>query len=165
MRRPLIFRLGTALAAIVFAATGGVVGMDAHPLPSHEADGAALVPPQAALASQAAAHAVDDTGHHGGHHSGRDDGARDADHGSHEQAAPAASHGGHHEGHHPPGQECTCVGPCQGGAAPSLSGPETSALPVVEPDRTPVEPAVARLIPQDPRSHLLPPPTAPPARV
>jgi hypothetical protein len=146
MRRPLTFRLGTALAAFVFAATGGISGMKLHPL---------------AAASEHAP-AADAHAHHAGHGAEHTNALGQAS-ALGRIAAPSGHEG--HEGHHPPGQECTCVGPCQGGATPSLSGPDASGLALSAPDLEPVAAAPARQIHQDPRSHILPLANAPPARV
>ncbi|MGE0158213.1 MAG: hypothetical protein AB7T31_02305 [Gemmatimonadales bacterium] len=107
-------------------------------------------------------------------------------HGSHfgnsvTDAAPAASHHAHgsHAGHHQvveqqeagePGQapqpnECTCVGPCQGGVAPNVTRPAAYVVAAQEVRSKPQVAKTLLLVRRDPTSHLLPLPNAPPARV
>jgi hypothetical protein len=161
MRRPLTFRLGTALAAFVFAATSGITGMEAHPLSAHGPHASGLIALDLGVAPEQSA------GSHADHHSGHDvasDPAASA-HGHHQAAAAHTTDAGQSGHSHHSSEECTCVGPCQGGAAPTISGPETADVWVGEADHAPVVYAPIRLIHQDPSSHLLPFATAPPARV
>jgi hypothetical protein len=142
MPRPLTFRLSTLGATLAFAATGGVTGMEAHPLSAHGPHADDLI----AMELGAPAH----------HAEGADE-------------KPVATHSGlsEHSGHpeHDSSGECTCVGPCQGGAPPDLAESETVEVAAGATAYTRPTAPLARLIPQDPRSYLLPLPNAPPARV
>lgn len=168
MRRPLGMRLGSALAAVAFAATSSVTDMEAHPLSAHGLHGGATLAPDVARAPDRAAQAH--AGHFGPGHQGHGaEGAagggaptRDAEPPSRggRAADPApASHSEHSS------DNCPCVGPCHGGPAPTLSAPTAAEVARVEADPEPVVPVPERLVHRDPTSYLLPLANAPPARV
>jgi len=106
------------------------------------------------------------------------------------EAHPLSVHGSHSEGtialasdgpmHHPDGdapgryeghsqhgssEECTCVGPCQGGVSPNLPDPSSAILAVDETDRIPGISIVVFSVHEELRSYLFPLPNAPPWRV
>ena len=132
MVRSLTFRLCTACAAVAFAITGGLTGMDSHPPELHG--------PQAeAIVGLGAHHAPDQT-------------APDRDaHASHPQ--------------HGSGVECRCVGPCEGGASPTLPDLASTEIAGGEADDIPVLGFATLIVWEDPASYLFPLPNAPPARV
>src|SRR5688572_28914727 len=130
--------MSVALVACVFMAMGGVRRMDAHSSTSHGAHFAHII----------AGAPTDVADPHAGHHGA----SAAADH----EDAPQEE----------PSSECTCVGPCQGGAAPSAEGPRSFVA--VAPADLGLAPQVARSthrVYRDPTSHLLPLPNAPPAHV
>jgi hypothetical protein len=155
MLRTVTFRLAAAFAAVVFAVTSGVTGMEAHPLSAHGPHAAEMIALELGGAGQPA-----QAGHtHARHASDHEAGGHSA------PGAPAgpSSHSGHPQ--HGSSQECTCVGPCAGAAPPTLSDPAFGEIRLGETDCVRTIPALGRLIPQDPRSYLLPLPNAPPERV
>lgn len=87
-------------------------------------------------------------------------------------AAPMNAHSGLHAAHHAghpqhsfpgSGDDCTCLGPCQGGAAPSLPDVGTPEIALAPVEHLHAAPRRARVVHQDPRSYLLPFPNPPPA--
>ena len=126
MQRPLMFRLSTASAVLVFMTMGGVTGVESHPLSPH------------------------------GPHSGVTDAGPRSDSEMH--------HAGHHSRHpqHGSSQDCTCIGACVGGAAPTLTNALLFEIPGGEIDLLRVVRATVLLIRQDPTSYLFPLPNAPP---
>jgi hypothetical protein len=89
------------------------------------------------------------------------------DHSSHGQSAHAGHDGGatSEPSQQDPATECTCVGPCQGGTAPSESRSTSYEVAVGEVQKVPAAPHVARLVYRDATAHILPLPTAPPSLV
>jgi hypothetical protein len=136
MPRSLGFRIHTALAVVVFAATSGLTGMEAHPSSLHAPN------EHAAVADHPTADEHDDR---------------------HVTPERAAHHAGHPQ--HGPSDECTCVGPCQGGAAPPLPDPASSEVSVAATTETPAPPVSALVVREDSASYLIPLPNAPPAHV
>ncbi len=96
-------------------------------------------------------------------------------HASTEQESGGHHGGGSHAGHHAaptqdsgeqsPATECTCVGPCQGGTAPSESRTTTHQVSVGDVRQVWSVVLSDRVLDRDPTSHLLPFPNAPPSRV
>ena len=158
MRRSVTSRLGAAAAALVFAATSGVTSMEAHPLSGHGPHATEIL----ALELGGVAEAANDAHTH--HGAEQPQTSAHQGHAAHDGASERTTHGGH-SSHHGSSTECTCVGPCVGGAPPTIS--EAAFADIVPMDTAPerVVPVPVRLIPQDPRSHLLPLPNAPPASV
>jgi hypothetical protein len=133
-RRP-TFRLATGCAAFAFAVTAGMTGMQMHPLSAHPESDDVL-----AMQMGTDMHRMSGMSEHLAHHTGQ------------------------HSRHSLPGSsnDCTCLGPCQGGGPPTLAGqaafltvvPGTTALRVAY---SPVE-----VIRKDPTAYLRPLPNAPP---
>jgi hypothetical protein len=138
-------RLGAGVIAFVFVTMGGALGMDAHSAAHESHPGHRMAASPEAPRGHAAHH---DDGSHAVHH-----------------RAVAAAGTSDDSGGESPATECTCVGPCQGGSAPSDT--RTTSYEVAEGEVRTVRAAVgtARIIDRDPTAHLLPYPTAPPARV
>lgn len=125
-------RLSAALAALVFAYTGGITGAAAHPLAPHGLMAGGVVE----LAQ----------GQHA-HHAGLDG---------------MPQHQGH-PGHHA-GDDCTCLGPCPGGATPPLRDATPPADRFDFGTIVREEPSATAVIHSDPRSYLHPLPNGPPPR-
>jgi hypothetical protein len=159
MLRTVTFRLGAAFAAVVFAVTSGVTSMEVHQLAAHgtspDAAAVAEATPQHARAQDA----------HAGHHSGHGGPAHATDHDADDHAGHGNLSGYGHSGHsqHGSPDDCGCMGPCASGAPPTLADASFAAVWHGDTDHEQVVSVVERLIPQDPRSHLLPLPNAPPA--
>jgi hypothetical protein len=164
MARTVTFRLGAALAAVAFAVTSGVTAMDVHRLAAHRQAATLEASP-----APAALHALAGQPASGHHVSAQHLGARG--HGAHasrasSDARPAAAsatvpHTSGHSEHQP--DDCNCVGPCASVIPPTLSNARFSEISLGEtaPLRVPV--VADRVVEQDPRSHILPFPNAPPA--
>lgn len=96
-------------------------------------------------------------------------------HASTEQASASHDGAGSHAGHHAapaeqgeeesPAAECTCVGPCQGGTAPSESRTTSYVVAIGEIRQVRSVAQAVRILDRDPTSHLLPFPNPPPSRV
>jgi hypothetical protein len=136
-------RVSVACVAIVFATLGGVGGMDAHVLSSHGAHFGHIITGSERVGPQ---DAQDPHAGHVGHHA----------------AAAGADESGEQQ---QPSGECTCVGPCQGGTAPSITRGVEYTVATGEVRSTPQMAESARLVDRDPTSHLLPLPNGPPSRV
>lgn len=162
MQRTVTSRLGAAAVAAVFVVTTGITAMEAHQLAAHTFAG------ESAVALQPVALALDfgaqaEHGHDHGHHaSAPAPGAAD-EHAEHADASGDRGHSGHSE--HGSTADCTCVGPCATGAPPTLSDGSFAEFSVGETASFREVPARARVVPQDPRSYLLPFSNGPPARV
>jgi hypothetical protein len=159
MQRTVTTRLGAAAVAAVFVVTSGITAMEAHQLVAHG------VTAEAEIALQPVALAApSEHGHHAhAHGSAASAPSAPDEHAGHADPSAGAGHSGHTD--HGPTDDCTCVGPCASGAPPTLSDGTFAELSVGEiaPDRP--LPMRARVIPQDPRTYLLPFPNPPPARV
>ena len=169
MPRPLAFRLGTASAAFVFITMGGVTGVELHPLSQHGMHSGDIIAielgavPEALGESHTSVHQASYKGGHeaqhsqeGLAHSGVTDGGPRWDSEMH--------HAGHHSRHpqHGSSENCTCIGACVGGAAPTLTSALLFKIPGGEIDLLRVVRATVLLIRQDPTSYLFPLPNAPP---
>lgn len=131
------FKLCAACASLVFVATGGLTGMQMHPLSPHPESHDLFTMEMGADAPSMVAMLAG----HWAHHSG-------SPHGS--MAAPSL--------------DCACLGPCQGGAAPSLADLGTLETAFRQTWPSHATAPRGRVIHQDPRSYLLPLPNPPPAR-
>lgn len=132
-------RFCAATMAVVFMTMGGGGAMSVHSA-SHES--------------------------HPGHVMATED-SGGTDHSSHGQSTHAGHDGGaSSEPSQPdPATECTCVGPCQGGTAPSESRSTSYEVAVGDVQKAPAAPHVASLVYRDATAHILPLPTAPPSLV
>jgi len=159
MLRTVTFRLGAAFAAIVFVVTSGITAMEVHQLAAHGPG------PDAATALQQDAPApVGAQQAHGQHaHHGRVPDQDAEGHSAHADPSSPSGHSGHSQ--HGSSDDCTCVGPCASGAPPTLADASFSEVWLGETDHERVVSIPERLIPQDPRSHLLPLPNGPPVHV
>ena len=174
MRRSVTYRIGAAVAAVVFAVTSGITAMEVHQLAAHGSQPlAAPDAPPTPVASVASGHSEHHPHGQDGHQArAAQAGEAHASHAAH--GAPAegdaeqsheASHSGH-TGHSEHGStECTCVGPCASGAPPTLTEPTFAEMVLGEPQPVRVVAAPVDPVHQDPRSYLLPFSNAPPARV
>jgi hypothetical protein len=146
MLRALTHRLLTAAAAVVFATTSGVTGMQAHPLSMHGPHASEVMAPGAATPT-----------HHG--HSA----AHGGEHGEEHEAPEGAAHHSSHSDHGS-GTECTCIGPCQGGGTPSLPDPRSHAVGELAVQHAAIPPMAALAVREHPSPYLRPLPNAPPER-
>ena len=180
MRRTVTSRLGAAAVAAVFVVTSGITAMEAHQLAAHASQSAetalALAPvappghgaehahhgPRHGSADRA--RATDGHSHHDGN--GRHDAAPGTSAASEDAARPGESAGSSHFGHsqHGPLDGCRCVGPCASGAPPKLGNATFAEIWLGETAPFGAAPTRTRVIPQDPRSYLLPFPNPPPVR-
>jgi hypothetical protein len=171
-RRNLGFRLGTALAGLVFFASSGVTGVEMHPLSHYDPPSTALVTDGQAPApvSVSEVEAVPESQaptagheHHAAHPASR------AGHGAPtgtpaeagEVVAVAAS-APSHSAHHGAGQECTCVGVCHSGASPTPPNVVTSVVVSGEIVLARIPMRAPLVVFEDPSSYLFPLPNAPP---
>lgn len=184
MQRTVTSRLGAAAVAAVFVVTTGITAMEAHQLAAHAVAPEIATPVQPVALGRQADH-DHDRGYEHGHHApapapgGGDEHSGHAGHAGHggrmdatgEPTGPTdvAADRGHsgHSGHsqHGSTSECTCVGPCATGAPPTLSDGTFAEISVGETASFREVAARARVVPQDPRTYLLPFPNAPPAGV
>jgi hypothetical protein len=134
--------MSVASVALLFATMGGARTTDAHVLTHHGAHFGHIIAESEVVVSHAA-HAS-----HAGHHTAAATAVEDDP--QQEQPAPI---------------ECTCVGPCQGGAAPNITQRTTYVVAALEVASAPQAPRKVRLVHHDATSHLLPLPNAPPALV
>ncbi|HUP51820.1 MAG TPA: hypothetical protein VM198_05055 [Longimicrobiales bacterium] len=156
------FRLSAAFAAIVFVVTSGITAMEVHQLGAH-----GPVPDAAAALQRDAQAPPDRQQAHGQHaHHGHVPDQDADDDSAHAEPSNSSGHSGH-SGHsqHGSSDDCTCVGPCASGAPPTLADASFSEVGLGETDHERVVPMPERLVPQDPRSHLLPLPNGPPVHV
>jgi hypothetical protein len=144
--------MGVACVALLFATMGGARRMDAHAMTGHGSHFGHIIAQGEAVVSD------DDHSAHAGHHGA---------------AAHTGSHTASHEVVDEPSQEaeepssgeCTCVGPCQGGTPPNVTQPTSYVVATHEIESAPHVARTVHRVYRDPTSHLLPLPTAPPARV
>ena len=83
------------------------------------------------------------------------------------RAHDAGLHGiPHHNGHpgHQQGSDCTCLGPCPGGATPPMRDAPTPTERIGFSTTVRETPASAATVQSDPRSYLHPLPNGPPER-
>jgi hypothetical protein len=138
--------MSVACVALLFATMGGARRMDAHGLAGHGSHFGHIIAQSDAVVSH------DDHGSH----TGPDGATSQAGHGERQ---------GEQDQEEQSSEECTCVGPCQGGTPPNVTEPTSYVVATHEVDSAPqVAPKVHRVL-RDPTSHLLPLPNAPPARV
>jgi hypothetical protein len=135
-------RVSVACVALMFATMGGARRMDTHAMSGHGTHFGNSITDAAPDVSQHS------HGSHAAHHlvSSQDDGPGDPER---DQQS----------------NECTCVGPCQNGAAPNVTRPTIHLVTAHEVDSAPQVATTVHLVRRDPTSHLLPLPTAPPSRV
>lgn len=133
-----VFKLCAGGATVVFTVTSGLTGMEMHPLSAHPESEVILAMEMGidsqSMASMPAGHSA----HHAGHH------------GAHQHSMPGSSN------------DCSCLGPCQGGAPPTLTG-HMSVLPLLRGTlRIRVASVPESPIHRDPTAYLRPLPNAPP---
>jgi len=142
--RTLTSRMSVACVALLFATMGGARRMDAHALAGHGSHFGHIIAQSEAVVSQ------DDHGSHAGHHGTT---SHEADAGQQQDQQEQSS------------EECTCVGPCQGGTPPNVTQPTSHLVATHVVDSAPQVARTVHRVYRDPTSHLLPLPNAPPARV
>jgi hypothetical protein len=134
-------RLGAATMAVVFLTMGGGGAKSVHSA-SHESHPGHVIAAET-TASDHTSHAPDThAAHHGGATSEKSD-----------------------ETPQDPATECTCVGPCHGGTAPSEYRTTSYEVAEGEVQKVLAAPHVARIVYRNASAHILPLPTAPPSHV
>lgn len=136
-----IFKLCTGCAAFVFTATSGLTGMQMHPLSAHP-ESEDLIAMEMGTYAHSNLSLPSPAGLHVAHHAGG--------HGQH--SVPGSADG------------CTCLGPCQGGAPPSLPDVGTPRIVLAPVAHLHAVPTRTRVAHQDTGSYLLPLPNPPPVR-
>lgn len=141
MPRTSIYRLRATATLVAFAATGGLTGMEAHPLSQHGLHTDDFIALELSAESHAAAPS--------------------------QTARGAAGQASRHSGRPQHGQsnDCTCVGMCQGGASPSVSISSSTTVALADTEIVRAITAQTVVVPFDPRSYFLPLPNPPPRSV
>jgi len=135
--------MSVACVALLFATMGGARRMDDHALAGHGSHFGHIIAQTDAVVSH------DDHGSHAGHHGAASERDVEQDQEQQEQSS----------------EECTCVGPCQGGTPPNVTQPTSHLVATHVVDSAPQVARTVHRVYRDPTSHLLPLPNAPPARV
>jgi hypothetical protein len=141
--RTLASRMSVACVALLFATMGGARRMDAHAMTGHGSHFGHIIAQSETVVSH------DDPSAHAGHHGA----AAQVD------AEPSQ------DAEEPSSEECTCVGPCQGGTAPNVTQPTEYVVATHEVQSAPQVARTVHRVYRDSTSHLLPLPNAPPVRV
>lgn len=141
--RTLASRMSVACVVLLFATMGGARRMDDHALAGHGSHFGHIIAQSEAVVSH------DDHSAHAGHHGAASE-EGDAEQSQEQQQSS---------------EECTCVGPCQGGTPPNVTQPTPYVVATHEVDSAPQVARTVHRVYHDPTSHLLPLPNAPPARV
>jgi hypothetical protein len=141
--RTITSRMSVACVALLFTTMGGARRMDAHALSGHGSHFGHIIAQSEPVVSH-------DHSAHAGHHGAASDEV-DA-----EQSQPPEEQSS---------EECTCVGPCQGGTPPNVTQPTAYVAATHEVASAPHVARTVHRVYHDPTSHLLPLPNAPPARV
>lgn len=145
--RTLASRMSVASVAWMFATMGGARTMDSHALGTHGSHFGHIIAESEVVVSHDA---------HASHASYP---------AAHTHASDAAPQHDVPQDDEPASNECTCVGPCQGGAAPNVTRPTTYVVAALEVESAPQAPRTVHRVHRDATSHLLPLPNAPPALV
>jgi hypothetical protein len=136
--------MSVACVALLFATMGGARRMDAHAMSGHGSHFGHIIADGETIVS----HDVHTS--HAGHHPPSSASSTDDQPESQKQESS---------------DECSCVGPCQGGTPPNITRPTLHVVATHEVDSAPQVARIVHRVHRDATSHLLPLPNAPPALV